>query len=148
MIYAAVLCDKVIDKNDFINIVAHNKDFQGMQFKGSIDLAEAKSTDGTLKQYVLRLKDEKIQSPDVTFVVMFNTNLTESRSLAEYQFVLNRHSQQIQTFLDDLCDTLETDEVDTQVIANGNLAYIIKEGNLSNLDKLFAKSYRNKMKMV
>ena len=107
MIYAAVLFDGQLEKVDFENVVAHNSDFEGMKFKGKLDIAQIKVPEGSLSQYVYRLKDENETSNDLTFIVMFNKT-RENKSLEEYQFILNRHAEQIQTFLDDLFDEVDT----------------------------------------
>lgn len=147
MIYAAVLFDGQLEKVDFENIVAHNSDFEGMKFKGKLDIAQIKVPEGSLSQFVYRLKDENETSNDLTFVVMFNKT-RENKSLEEYQFILNRHSEQIQTFLDDLCDEVDPEDVEMKILANGNILYVLKDCDLKPLEKQFTKSARNKMKAV
>lgn len=147
MIYAAVLFDGQLEKADFENIVAHNNDFEGVKFKGKLDMAQMKVPEGKLSQFIYRLKDENETSSDLTFVVMFNKT-RESKSIEEYQFVLNRHAEQIQIFLDDLCDEVDPEDVETRILANGNILYVLKDCDLKPLEKQFTKSARNKMKAV
>lgn len=147
MIYAAVLSSEKLEKKDFERVMAHNETFKGEKFKGNLDLAEVKNKDGGMNQYVFRLKDENINSDELTFLVMFN-NSTEEKSLEEYQFMLNRHFEQIDNFLNEICDLIEVEEVEQDILINGNIIYRAKESNFQELEKLFTKSLRNKMKAI
>lgn len=147
MIFAAALVDAQMTREDFLKVIGHNPQFHGIRFKGKIELAESTVAAGKLRRFVWRLRDERETSNDLTLVVMFNQT-TEHRSLDQHQFLLNRTSDEIQTYLDGLCDHLETDEVDTSICVNGNIVYTIRDCNVEWLNNQFAGHARKLFKQV
>lgn len=147
MIYAAALVDAQMTKEDFLKVIGHNPQFHGVRFKGKIELCEGSVPSGKLRRFVWRLRDEKETSDDLTLVVMFNQT-SDQKNLEEHQFIMARRHEEIQTFLDDLCDHLETDEVETAVLENGNIAYYLRNCNMAFLSNEFSRHARKQINEV
>ena len=147
MIYEAALVDAQMTKDDFLKVIGHNPQFHGVCFKGKVELAEASVADGKMRRFVWRLRDERETSNDLTFVVMFNLT-RDQKSLEEHQFILARRSEEIQTLLDDLCEHLETDDVEYNVAENGNLVYFLRNCNMEWFSKQFTNHARAALKGV
>lgn len=147
MIFAAALSDGPLSHDDCLFVLSHNAAFKGIKFKGKVELAEASQPAGHMRRFVWKLNDHEVESTDVTFVVIFSKT-RDSRSIVEHQFMLARRSAEIQEFLDWLADGLNPQEVDTVFVENGNIAYILRECDISGLSDTFAGHARNAIKGV
>lgn len=147
MIYAAALVDAQMSREDFLKVIGHNPQFHGVRFKGKIELAESTVPSGNMRRFVWRLRDEAQTSNDLTFVVMFNQT-TEKKSLEEYQFMLTRRQEEIQTFLDGISDQLDPESVESGVTENGNIVYFLRACNMTVLSEQFTKHARRAIKPI
>lgn len=147
MIFVAALSEARLKHEDVLFVLAHNPQLAGIKFKGSVDLVESRRQKGKLSLFVWRLNDHEVTSEDVTFVIMFSQS-KEEKAFAENRFMLKRRGDEIQTFLDDLCDDLDPEDVEPQIMENGNLVYFLRGCDTSFLSNSVARHARAGIKEV
>lgn len=147
MIFVAALSEARLKHEDVLFVLAHNPQLAGIKFKGSVDLVESRRQKGKLSLFIWRLNDHEVTSEDVTFVIIFSQS-KDKKSFAENQFILNRRKDEIQAFLDELCDELDPEDVEHQIMENGNLVYFLKDCDTSYLSNSFAQHARAGIKGV
>ena len=147
MIFAAALSDGPMTHQDFLFVLSHNSELQGIKFKGKVELAEAEQPEGNMRRFVWKLNDQEVESQDVTLVVAFSKT-RESRPFVEHQFMLARRNAEIQNFLDWLADGLQPQDVDTKLVENGNITYILRNCDTAGLSSAFANHARKSIRGV
>lgn len=147
MIFVAALVDAQMSNEDFLFALAHNPQFNGVKFKGNVELAECTQPAGRMRRFIWKISDEEIHSTDITLAIMFNQTL-EHRSLVDYQFVLSRRQSEIQECLDWLADQLNPVDVETKFLENGNIAYHLRACEIEKLSSAFASHKRKRLKEV